>query len=80
MSAISAAAMAMVSQEPVKSDSLTRLLTEVVVAAKQPATRLEGSTLVTSVPGSNLQNLGTAVDVLAQIGRASCRERVCQYV
>ena len=67
MSAISAAAMAMVSQEPVKSDSLTRLLTEVVVAAKQPATRLEGSTLVTSVPGSNLQTLGTAVAVLPQL-------------
>ena len=51
MSAISAAAMAMVSQEPVKSDSLTRLLTEVVVADKQPATLFVGSTIVTSVPG-----------------------------
>lgn len=67
LSALSAAAMTMMSQEPANSDSLTRLLKEVVVAAKQPATRLEGSTLVTSVPGSNLQNLGTAVDVLAQL-------------
>lgn len=49
------------------TDSLTRRLQEVVVTAKQPATKLVGSTLVTSIPGSNLADLGTALDVLAQL-------------
>lgn len=48
-------------------DSLSRQLQEVVVTAKQPATRLVGSTLVTTIPGSNLAGLGTALDVLAQL-------------
>ncbi len=49
------------------TDSLTRELQEVVVTAKQPATKLVGSTLVSTIPGSNLANLGTALDVLAQL-------------
>ena len=49
------------------TDSLTRQLQEVVVTAKQPATKLVGSTLVTTIPGSNLADLGTALDVLAQL-------------
>lgn len=49
------------------NDSITRELQEVVVTAKQPATRLVGSTLVTTIPGSNLANLGNALDVLAQL-------------
>lgn len=49
------------------TDSLTRQLQEVVVTAKQPATKLVGSTLVTSIPGSNLADLGTALDVLAEL-------------
>ena len=49
------------------TDSLTRQLQEVVVTAKQPATKLIGSTLVTTIPGSNLADLGTALDVLAQL-------------
>ena len=49
------------------SDSLTRELQEVVVTAKQPATRLVGSTLVSTIPGSNLADLGNALDVLAQL-------------
>lgn len=50
-----------------QSDSLTAELHEIVVKAEQPATRLVGSTMVTTVPGSNLQNLGTALDVLRQL-------------
>lgn len=46
------------------TDSLARELQEVVVAAKQPATRLVGSTLVSTIPGTNLAGLGTALDVL----------------
>lgn len=49
------------------TDSLTRELQEVVVTAKQPATKLIGSTLVSTIPGSNLVDLGNALDVLAQL-------------
>lgn len=49
------------------TDSLTRELQEVVVTAKQPATKLVGSTLVSTIAGSNLANLGNALDVLAQL-------------
>lgn len=49
------------------TDSLTRQLQEVVITAKQPATRLVGSTLVSTIPGTNLADLGTALDVLAQL-------------
>ncbi|MDE7120334.1 MAG: hypothetical protein K2O10_06970, partial [Muribaculaceae bacterium] len=49
------------------SDSLSRQLHEVVVTAKQPATRLVGSTLVSTIQGSPLAQLGNALDVLAQL-------------
>lgn len=50
-----------------ETDSLSLNLQEIVVMARQPATKLEGSTLVTTIPGSSLQNLGNALDVLAQL-------------
>ena len=59
------AAVAAQTVEP--ADSLARELREVVVTARQPATKLVGTTLVTTVPGSNLAGLGTALDVLAQL-------------
>lgn len=49
------------------TDSLTRELQEVIVTARQPATKLVGSTLVSTIPGTNLAYLGTALDVLAQL-------------
>lgn len=49
------------------TDSLTHELQEVIVTAKQPATKLVGSTLVSTISGSNLAELGTALDVLAQL-------------
>ncbi len=49
------------------ADSLARELREVVVTAKQPATKLIGTTLVSTIAGSNLADLGTALDVLAQL-------------
>lgn len=52
-------------EEP--SEELSRQLNEVVVTANQPATKLVGSTIVTIIPGSNLADLGTALDVLAQL-------------
>lgn len=59
------AALSLSAQEA--TDSLTRELQEIIVTAKQPATKLVGSTLVTTIPGSNLANLGNALDVLAQL-------------
>lgn len=49
------------------TDSLARELQEVIVTARQPATKLVGSTLVSTIPGTNLADLGTALDVLAQL-------------
>ena len=54
-------------QQEVATDSLTRQLEEVVVTARQPATKLAGTTLVSTIAGSNLANLGNALDVLAQL-------------
>lgn len=54
-------------QSKESADSLTRELQEVVVTSKQPATKLVGTTLVSTIAGSNLSELGTALDVLAQL-------------
>lgn len=54
-------------QDQEATDSLSRELQEVVVTAEQPATQLVGSTLVSTIPGTNLAELGTALDVLAQL-------------
>lgn len=53
------------SAEP--ADSLTLQLREAVVSARQPATRLAGTTLVTTVAGTDLQRLDTGRDVLARL-------------
>lgn len=65
-SAVLAAATAQAQKREV-NDSLNRELQEVVVTAKQPATKLVGSTLVSTIPGTNLADLGNALDVLAQL-------------
>lgn len=62
-------------QQPEPSDSLVQALQEVVVTAKQPATKLVGSTLVSTIVGSPLQNLGTALDVLAQLPMLKVADR-----
>lgn len=49
------------------ADSIIHELQEVIVTAKQPATKLVGSTLVTTIPRSNLADIGNALDVLAQL-------------
>ncbi|MDE6127431.1 MAG: outer membrane beta-barrel family protein [Muribaculaceae bacterium] len=56
------------------TDSLTKELSEIVVAANQPTTRLEGSTLVSTIAGSRLQNIGTCLDVLAQLPMLSVKD------
>lgn len=54
-------------QSQAPTDSLAQQLQEVIVTARQPATRLVGSTLVSTIPGTALADLGTALDVLAQL-------------
>lgn len=54
-------------RQDVKPDSISRELQDVVVTAKQPATKLVGTALVSTIAGSNLQDIGTALDVLAQL-------------
>lgn len=62
------------------TDSLTRELQEVVVTAKQPATKLVGSTLVSTIPGSNLADLGKALDVLAQLPMIKVEDNVVSVI
>lgn len=52
-------------QEPV--DSLTHQLQEIVVTARQPATRLVGTTLESVISGTQLQNIGNMFDLLRQL-------------
>lgn len=54
-------------QQDAAADSIACELQEIVVTAKQPATKLIGTVLVSTIAGSNLQNLGTALDVLNQL-------------
>lgn len=54
-------------QEKALPDSVSKELEEIVVKANQPTTKLVGSTLVSTIAGSRLQELGTALDVLAQL-------------
>lgn len=61
-------------QDSVPSDSLIRELQEVVVKAKQPATKLVGSSLVSTIAGSSLQNAGNAFDVLQQLPMLSVED------
>lgn len=48
------------------TDSITEELREIIVTAPS-TTKLEGSTLVTTIAGTSLQNLGTCLDVLSQL-------------
>lgn len=50
-----------------QTDSLTISLNEVVVSARQPSVKVDGSTIVSTIAGTALANLGTALDVLAQL-------------
>lgn len=54
-------------QNQEQPDSLTHELQEIVVKANQPATKLIGSSLVSTIPGTSLAELGNALDVLSQL-------------
>lgn len=56
-----------ITQQTAPADSLERKLQEIVVTASRPGTRLEGSTLVSTIAGTDLANVGTALDALAQL-------------
>ena len=62
------------------TDSLTHELQEVIVTAKQPATKLVGSTLISTIPGTNLADLGTALDVLAQLPMIKVTDNVVSVI
>lgn len=62
------------------TDSLTHKLQEVIVTAKQPATKLVGSTLISTIPGTNLADLGTALDVLAQLPMIKVTDNVVSVI
>lgn len=66
------------SQTTVPTDSLVKELQEIVVTARQPATRLVGTTLVSTIAGSALQNLESCRDVLAQLPMISVQDDVIQ--
>lgn len=61
------AAMYASAQQAEQTDSLIHELEEITVTAKQPATRLEGMTLVSTITGTDLSRLGTCLDVLGQL-------------
>lgn len=67
-------------QNKESADSLTCELQEVVVSAKQPATKLVGSTLVSTIPGTNLADLGTALDVLDQLPMIKVQDNVVSVI
>lgn len=56
-----------IASDSAPADSLTKELREITVTSDTPYTKLKGSTLVTTVAGTELPNLGTALDVLAQL-------------
>ncbi len=74
------AVMTVNAQSQEATDSLVHELQEVVVTARQPATKLVGTTLVSTIPGSNLADLGTALDVLAQLPMIKVEENTVSVI
>ena len=66
--------MVTVAQIPESDDSLTQHLREVIVTAKQPTTKLVGTTLVSTIAGSSLAEIGNALDVLNQLPMIKVRD------
>lgn len=57
------------------ADTVARQLPEVVITPDMPATRLEGSTLVSVISGSVLKDAGNALDVLAQLPMITVKDK-----
>lgn len=64
---LAVAATEVAAQNHESADSLRKELHEITVTARQPATKLIGTTLVSNIAGSKLQDLGTAIDMLGQL-------------
>ena len=62
------------------TDSLTKELQEIVVTSKRPSTKLVGTTLVTTVPGSNLADLGNSLDVLSQLPMIKVEDNIVSVI
>lgn len=77
---VNAFAICRAQSQEASTDSLTRELQEVIVTAKQPATKLVGSTLVSTIAGTNLSDLGNALDVLAQLPMLKVEENVVSVI
>lgn len=67
-------------QDQNSTDSLTHQLQEIIVTARQPATKLVGSTLISTIPGSNLATLGNALDVLAHLPMISVEDNTVNVI
>lgn len=67
-------------QNRAAADSLAHELQEVIITAKHPATKLIGSTIVSTIPGTNLADLGTALDVLAQLPMIKVEDNVVSVI
>ena len=67
-------------QEIEQNDSLNYKLQEIVVKAKQTATKLVGSSLVSNIAGSNLRNAGNALDVLQQLPLLTIDDNVVSVI
>lgn len=74
------AATSLKAQNETSADSLTHELKEAVVTAKQPVTQLIGTTLVSNISGSNLANLGNALDVLEQLPMIKVRDNTVSVI
>lgn len=73
-------AQAVAAQTTESNDSIVNELQEIVVSANQPATKLVGTTLVSTIAGSALQNLGTCLDVLAQLPMLTIQDDNVQVI
>ncbi len=63
-----------------QTDSLARELQEVLVTSNQSVTKLVGTTLVSTIVGTDLQNLGTALDVLSQLPMIKVSDNVVSVI
>ncbi len=57
------------------SDSVSKKLNEITVIAERPGVKLEGSTIVTTIAGTQYEKLGSILDVLTQMPMINVSDR-----
>ena len=77
---ISGSSFLSVAQTSASTDSIMNELREVVITAKHPVTKLCGTTLVSTISGSDLCNIGTALELLAQLPMITVAENAVNVV